>query len=432
MSLTPATGKPARLLFLGYVLLLILSLIYAGLLLGEMFRQAREWPLLHQDKDFPWYYLTARKLWQGQDFYRGLREAARTLGIAEYFVDYAVSPPTFALAVAPLALLPYPVAWGIWQFLSLVALGGALALIVREIRPPFPPLTWMALGCLILLFPPLSFHMIYAHTEVFILLLLVGAWVSLRRGREVSAGLLLALAGVLRLYPLFFLFLLLQRRAWRALLASFVGGLALVLLAGLAAGPESYLRYLGVLRNDISTFYPLWGNASLWGIVHKVAALWPPLGGLPWLRDGLAAGLSLGLLGGTAALAWKDAHLPNRLDRHFALFTASVLLASPLSWVYYQILLYLPFFLLLSAWQKGRLSRPARCFVVAAWALSFAPLLQVIPLAGKTILSFLLTLPPAGVYLALACSGPALDQPTAEGTGRRPGGFVCTPGGFVL
>ncbi|MGB9722738.1 MAG: glycosyltransferase family 87 protein [Chloroflexia bacterium] len=406
MSLAPTTGKPARLLLLGSLLLLGLSLVYAGLLLGEMVRQLQEWPNLHQDRDFPWYYLTAEKLWRGQDFYQGLREAARSLGLADYFVDYAVAPPTFALAVAPLALFPYPIAWGIWQLLSLAALGWTLTLIAREVRPPWSPPLWIILGCLVLLFPPLSFHLLYAHTELFILLLLTGAWVSLRRGREIPAGLLLVLAGVLRLYPLLFLLLLLQRRAWRALIAALVGGLGLVFLAGLAAGPASYLRYLEVLRHDISTFYPLWGNASIWGSIHKAAALWPPLGGQPWLRDGLAAVLSLGLLGGTLALTWKDAPLPTSLDRHFALFTAAVLLLSPLSWVYYQVLLYLPFFLLLAAWQEGRLSRPIRYVVVAAWALAFASLAQAVsPLGGiKTVTSFLLTLPPAGVYLALACS----------------------------
>lgn len=433
MSLGPTTGKAARLLRLGSLLLLILTLVYTGLLLGEMLRQAREWPVLHQDRDFPWYYLTARKLWQGQDFYQGLREAAHSLGISDYFIDYAVAPPTFALAVAPLALFPYPVAWGIWQCLSLVALGWALTLIAREVRPPFSPPLWIVLGCLVLLFPPLSFHLLYAHTELFILLLLTGAWVSLRRGKEVPAGLLLALAGVLRLYPLFFLFLLFQRRAWKALLAALVGGLGLVLLAGLVAGPASYLRYLEVLRRDISTFYPLWGNASIWGSVHKAAALWPSLEGLAWLRDGLAAALSLGLLGGTLALTWKDAHLPASLDRHFALFTAVVLLVSPLSWVYYQVLLYLPFLLLLAAWRGGRLSRLIRYVVVAAWVLTFAPLLQALPyLEGtKAITTFLLTLPPAGIYLALACSGAGLDRSLPGKAGNSEsvqGGIRCAGG----
>lgn len=410
MSSIPSSNRPTRLLLLGGALLLVLTIVYAAFFLGEILRQVREWPVLHRDRDFPWYYLTAQKLWQGQDFYQGLREAARSLGIADYFIDYAVSPPTFALVVAPLALFPYPVAWGIWQFLSLVALGWTLTLIAREVRPSFPLPLWIIWGCLVLLFPPLSFHLLYAHTELFILLLLTGAWVFLRRGREVPAGLLLVLAGILRLYPLFFLLLLLQRRAWRALIAALVGGLGLVLLAGLAAGPASYLRYLEVLRRDISTFYPLWGNASLWGIVHKVAALWPSLEGLPWLRDGLAAFLSLGLLGGTLALTWKDARRPAALDRHFALFTTAVLLASPLSWVYYQVLLYLPFLLLLAAWREGRLPRPVRYAVVVAWALTFAPLFQTISFAGKVASSFLLTLPPAGVYLALVCSRTDLGQ----------------------
>jgi len=395
-------GKSSRWLSLGKVLLLALTLGYVGLIAGEMVQQLRDWPLLHRERDFPWYYLTARRVWQGKDFYQGLREEARSLGIADYFIDYAVAPPTFALAVAPLALFPYPAAWGIWQALSLLALAGSLALAVRALRPAFPPSTWPVWGCLVLLYPPLSFHLVYAHTELFILLLLTAAWVSLRRGWEIPAGLLLALAGVTRLYPLFFLLLLLQRRAWKALLAALAGGAGWVLLAGLASGPEAYLRYLEVLRSGISTFYPRWGNASLWGVLFKASVLWPSLGQRPGLLDGLAALLSLGLLGGTLALTWKDAHLPTSLDRHFALFIAAVLLVSPLSWVYYQVLLYLPFLLLLAAWREGRLPRRLRGLVVVSWALAFAPLFQAIPGLGSTLTAFLLILPPAGLYPALA------------------------------
>ncbi len=432
----PLAVRSPRLLFLS-LFLLALTLVYAGLLAVELLHQIREWPILHRDRDFPSYYLTARQLLHGRDFYQGLQEEARSLGIADYFVDYAVTPPTFAPVVAPLALLPYPLAWGVWQLLSLAALGGALALAARALHLDFPLSLWIILGCLALLFLPLSFHLLYTHTELFILFLLTAGWLALRRGWKVPAGLLLALAGALRLYPLFFLLLLLQRRSWKALLTALFGGLGLVLLAGLLAGPASYLRYLEVLRRGIAALYPLWGNASLWGAVHKVAALWPALEGLPWLRDGLAAILSLSLLGGTLALTWKDAHLPDYLDRHFGLFTAAVLLASPLSWVYYQVLLYLPFLLLLAAWRGGKLSRPIRYVVVATWALTYVPLAQAIfPMEGaRTVASFLLTLPPAGVYLVLACSrvdfGPSvLEKPEGPEEDRRRGGVRCPIAGW--
>jgi hypothetical protein len=407
--------------WIGSTVLLAITLVYVVLIGVELVQQAGDWRVRHQERDFTWYYLSARRLLRGADLYSGLREEARTLGMENYFIDVAVSPPTFPLAVSWLAFFPYPVAWGLWQFLSLVALGLSLWLLARELRLTLSLAGWIPLVCAILLFPPLTYHMVYAHTELFVLLLLTGAWVCLRHGRQAPAGIFLAIAGVTRLYPLFLLVYLLQRRQWKAFLAAAGTGLGLGLVAGLAAGFDSYLRYLGVMRETMSTYYARAGNHSLWGVVHKLAAIWPALGERPLLRDGLALALAAGILLLTLWLARRSGP-----DRAYGLFIAGALLASPLSWVYYQVLLYLPIFFLLRSLRQGRGSLPARgrpavlALLIVALVASLLPVLAgVFPLPTELgqVVAFLPTLTLAGVYLALALSDgatPAATVPVPE------------------
>jgi hypothetical protein len=402
-SLSPE--RRSMLARVGSAVLLAVTLVYVFLIGSELVQQAQNWPTLHRDRDFPSYYLAAQRLLRGADIYGGYREeAARTLGIADYFIDTAVTPPTFAVVTIPLAFFPYPVAWGIWQVLSLVALGLSLFLAVREARLRYSWVGWAALGCVVLLFPPLTFHLLYAHTELFVLLLLTGAWLAFRRGREVPAGILIGLAGAIRVYPLFLLVFLLQRRSWKALLAALGSGLGLAALAAVMAGPSSYLRYLEVLRSEVPKLYPLQGNCSLWGTMHKVAVLWPALGAQPLVRDILAAAFSLGIVLLTLWLARRQAPTLPALDRAYGLYIAGALLASPLSWIYYQVLLYLPAVFLLAAPWRGKHPRALPALLLVTLLTALAPLVggqPGLPAGLRLALDFFPTLTTVGVYVAL-------------------------------
>jgi hypothetical protein len=389
------------------LVIIILRIAQVSIAITE---QMQNWPVLHEERDFPWYYLSAGQLLRGEDFYSGLQERARVeLGIEDYFIDVAVSPPTFPLVIAPLALLSYPAAWGVWQFLSVAALILSVLLIARELSLSLSLPGWALLVFAILIFPPLTFHIYYAHTELFILLLLTGGWYLLRKDREVPAGVLLGLAAALRLYPLILLPYLFQRRAWKGLGAAIASGLGLAALAGWAAGPASYLRYLGVMREEIPVFYTSDGNLSLWGSVHKIAAIWPVLERYPTLRDALAYALFLAVVGLTLWLTRKASVLPHRLDHEYGLLIAAALLASPLSWIYYQVLLYLPMLILLVDLRKSETRHPG---VLALLELGLfaatTPLLlggrPDLPIGMQRLRSFLPTLTTLCIYLGLVLS----------------------------
>ena len=418
----------ARLIRVGAWLLAAVAVLYLLLIGIELVRQACEWPTLHRDRDFPSYYLAAQRLLRGQDTYSGLQEDARHLGIAGYFIDSAVNPPTFTVATLFLALVPYAAAWGLWQVLSLAALVVSMALLIREAREKFSGPAWLRLVCAALLFPPLGFHLLYAHTELFLLLALTAAWVLLRRGKEIPAGILLGLAAAIRIYPLFLLLHLLQRRSWKALGAAVAGGLSWAGLTALVADPSSFWHYLATLQEEVPTLYPRWGNFSLWGSVHKLASIWPALGERPALRDGLALALSAGILLLTLWLARRPGRRPAGVDRAYGLFIVGALLASPLSWIYYQVLLYVPFFFLLVGGQRERRRPAVTALLVVALAASLAPVLGgwgTLPTGWSRLVAFLPTVTLVATYAALALGD---GEPSPKGFPAAPSTAVsCDP-----
>lgn len=393
----------------------------------ELWHQAQDWAISHRELDFPSYYLAAHRLLQGQDIYSGLRTEARLrLGMEGYFIDSAVGPPAFAMVLAWLALLPYPVAWGVWQALSLVALACSIWLIVRELRLTLYKQEWVTLGCALVLFPPLAFHLVYAHTELFLLLTLTFAWLCLRRDRTILAGLLLGLAAATRLYPVLFILFLLQRRAWKALVAAAGAAVGISALAGLACDPGAYLRYGAIQREVIPNLYGLQGNASLWGMVFKVASLRSRVPGASLVPIVLGFLASLGIVAATFLLVRRaQAAAPASqgtevymLDRGFALYTVACLLASPLAWVYYQVLLYLPFLVLLARLKE----RPCRRCL---WAIGVAAIAALSPFATllwrdppttiKWLQALFPTVTPAATLVALAL----LPSRTVSGADTR-------------
>ena len=66
----------------------------------------------------------------------------------------------------------------------------------------------------ILLYSPLSDHIAFAQVQILILLMLVLAMRWLAIGREVAAGLMLALAAMLKAFPLVLALYLIITRRW--------------------------------------------------------------------------------------------------------------------------------------------------------------------------------------------------------------------------
>jgi hypothetical protein len=153
--------------------------------------------------------------------------------------------PAFAIFAAPLSLAPAATAKGAWFALSAILMLALLALSLRALpeihRPP----------AVLLVITFLAMAKFYAHelvlgqVNLLFAVLVVLAIVWMRSGLEAAAGLLLAVAVVVKPYAAVFAPWLATRRSRTALLAM-AGGLVVLLLLPVARyGWDGNLRLLG-------------------------------------------------------------------------------------------------------------------------------------------------------------------------------------------
>lgn len=153
--------------------------------------------------------------------------------------------PAFAIFAAPLAMVPLPAAKGAWfavsAVLMLILLGLSLRAMPEVHRPP----------AVLVIITFLAMAKFYAHelvlgqVNLLFAVLVVLAIVWMRSGRDAAAGLLLALAVVVKPYAMIFAPWLATRRNRTALVAMLGGLMVLLLLPVARYGWDGNLRLLG-------------------------------------------------------------------------------------------------------------------------------------------------------------------------------------------
>jgi alpha-1,2-mannosyltransferase len=167
-------------------------------------------------------------------------------------------PPLFAIALLPLAdppswesprgMMPFGLAVALWYVLNLLFLAfavcylaGALergaALSASGIPPPYSRSWWsLRLIPILVCIGPIGVALERGQADLLVLALLCGMIGAIIAGRSFAAGLSLAGAICLKLFPLYLLIYPLWRRDWRL-----IAGCALGLVLGLAVIPAVFL-----------------------------------------------------------------------------------------------------------------------------------------------------------------------------------------------
>lgn len=237
--------------------------------------------------------------------------------------------------------------------MTIVALVFTLYLLLDE----FDRDTRLLLTSLAILYWPLAYHFLDAQVQIFILLLLTLSMRCLTRQYDVLAGSILAIAGLLRVFPLIFLGYLLIRRRWTSLLA---------MLFTLVTGAAITLRLLGVTR--ALAFLRVMGPLSE-QLKAPVAISLPALISRGfWLFDDtnwpleLARHITIGiacsrLLILAVRATTKNSTCALQTDKAFGLWAVTILLLTPTTRPYCMVLLFLPFAQLVSAAKTERCRR---------------------------------------------------------------------------
>lgn len=348
-----------------------------GLLVVAMFGffELRDELVSHNDFTYTW--AGARTIVDGGDPY----EPSAWLGtVARYGTTPALEtvfgyPPWIALAVVPLAMLPVPVASGLWTFGGMAAAALALRALLRSLAPD-PPLVHFLAGLALFASQPGTANIWSGQWSFVLLAVLAMAIVAVRERRRA---------------PLLATFLLTTKPQ---LVTFALPALARAALArwgprylALAAIPPTVAVAIGWLA------FPGWLDAWRTKLFDQRLAVQPPT----TLASGfvdligpfgaiIAAAIVLALV--AAGLAF-----PPRGDAFLAVWLAISATAPIYSWSYDHLLLILP--LVITTAVVGRRSRPGAA-AFAATAFTFfliAPMLLYVVANARQSESFHIFVP---------------------------------------
>ena len=204
-------------------------------------------------------------------------------GPASELDDFAFGftyPPYVALLIAPLAVLPLPVATTLWLLIGQASLLAACRLLtwfpgLPSALPPGPSnptarhFRWLVLVAV--LWPPALANLLFGQFAVLVLFLLVAVRSLLLRERPLLAGVCLAAAIVKPQLVVLALPLLLiaawERPGWRRLWLGCLGGVALLLAAGFAVAPDWVMAW----GQETATYARVAAPVSTVGLLLRLA-----------------------------------------------------------------------------------------------------------------------------------------------------------------
>ena len=325
--------------------------------------------------DFNVYYACAVALRRGMDPYAiDLRLFTRQLNLSPALFSYPADTPTFILATEPLAFFSVYTAYAIWTLASLLCVGASLFML-------FGPSARLGRGTALLFslgalgFTPLVLNLSLSQSQTFLMFGVMLFYRMLQRGRDRWAGALLAILGLLRGFPFALGGHLLAHRKWPAIVFSaitFGAGVALtVMLLGWDV-VEHFLRMIGIVggnewlslkpSSEIAGF-----NVSLNAFVDRPLML---LFGLYLSPTARMIHRAIIVMADIAILAATlRATAAASIERSLSLWIATMLIISPLVWLYYLMLLIIPFGLIAVAAVHGQTSAHVWRLAVRSYCL---------------------------------------------------------------
>lgn len=283
--------------------------------------------------DFDTFWRSARALLNGTDIYS---TAAQNPNL---------DPPLLTFLMAPLGLFSPMSSYRLFVLVTVVLVVGTMLAISTELRLRGGMTSATTIAAL--LSAPVLATLRLGQIYGLLMAGLAAAWIAGRREHPLLEGMALGLVVAIKPSLAPALLLPILRRLWLTFGAAMATGAVATLVGALAAGPASFFEWLRlILGLPVQTYFV---NASLPGTLLRLTSVnqWSrPLVKLP---GGLQIGVALGVAA-VAATAWVI-RKPSRQgvpDPAVWALVAASLLASPLSWHTYLVLLMPGLLVLLS------------------------------------------------------------------------------------
>jgi alpha-1,2-mannosyltransferase len=320
--------------------------------------------------DFSQDYIAGYAVRQGVPVY-GVGFSQLSLSLFSFPADN-YHPPFNALLFFPFSYLPYASAFYIWNLCSLAAYATVILTALKVYGLHTYP--WSRLSTLLLLWEPFMASVGLGQISALLALMIIGGFFFLRSGREKTAGVLFALAALIKLFPGLLLFYLASQRRWRAATAfTITAGIGAVMTA-LVVGLDTIGYYVTVViphHHYVFAEYPL--NISIEGLVRTIFE--PSQYSRPLVSVATEyISLFIWLVSGSVmVMVWRIGERCRSAEdgeNLFVLYCITMLLLSPLTWNHTCILLLLPLSILLRdgiAHRQSGLVRVALVLLLLFW-----------------------------------------------------------------
>jgi alpha-1,2-mannosyltransferase len=271
-------------------------------------------------------------------------------------------PPHFILLVVPLALLPYWLAFVLWNASTALPYLAAMGRILPA-RIGWP---------LALAVPPVYFNLLQGQTG-FLTAGFIGLGLVLLRQRPILAGICIGLASVKPHFGLLLPVALMAGGHWRAALAAAASVAALVLASLLAFGTAPWAAFLASAAGNLQGFEKGTYNFVLMATVLSTFTL----AGADMATARLAQFISLLLMMGVVAWVWwRGQSHDSTLGLQGAVLCIATPLALPMAYTY-DLVLLAPAIAWLAADLYGRRGRPWEWLVLAGATVGFEEMVRV-------------------------------------------------------
>ena len=375
--------------------------------------------------DFSQDYLSARAFNDGLDPYTDTGQLVdRYFGSRSGYYDLLPPgqknphPPAFVALNLPLAHLPYKTARVLWLAVSALLTAIALGWFARTLGAS----QWTSVGVGIggLAIPVVQTDLVYGQVNGVLLLLLLAAWVALRKKRDNLAGVSLGFAAALKLFPLLMILLLLRQRRFRAAIWQLATAGAVTVGAVLVFGLHTTVNFIEkVSPSNLRYWRAAPMNLSLIAIPFRwlTRSTWRPSAlNSPFL----AWAIALGLFAACVFFLLRAAE--SSFDRAYWLVVPWMLLATPLVWESYLVLL-LPLLgiMIVDSLGEGRIPRLHILIAMGVVAVGLLPGLPH-PLATSAWQQLIgYSLPTYGlIILAINSLRPVQSSTNAKTLGMHP------------
>lgn len=330
--------------------------------------------------DFAKFYASAELFINGESIYSPVFRDLSELGFEERYniSRFTLHPnlnlPFQTLIFVPFGLISYQPAFLLWSISSLLLGAVSVNLINNYIHEEFDVQIHKFILLLIFLifFPTLTTFQL-GQISILLFFLLTIAWISIQKNNPKAAGIILGIALSLKIFTGLFIIFFLIRRQW-TLLKWYLGTFIMCnLISIFIFGYQEHLKYLSVL-NSITWYGASW-NASFMGYFSRIfgGSENPPIIPIPALTQILSLGFTIITIGIIYWAARPHDDEPNYIfDLSFSLTIISMLLISPLGWMYYFVILLIP---LVVSWQVANINQKKlqKFFLIVAWLCCTVP-----------------------------------------------------------